>query len=60
MVNDSKSNVGLKRLISYYKNVFRTPENLNHYRAGDYKIAGSKFLKHALKDHSGSYQKETE
>ena len=48
MTEESKANAGLKLLIEYYKNVFRVPENLNHYCPEDYKIAEKKFLKYAL------------
>ena len=59
MAKASKSDVGLKALIAYYKDVFRIPENLNHYRPEDYKIAERKFLKHVLFDRIVTYQEET-
>ena len=31
-----------------YKNIFRIPENLNHYSEKDYRAAERKFLKQAL------------
>ena len=39
---------GIKRLLRKYRNVFKIPENLNHYSDEDYKIAERKFLKYAL------------
>jgi hypothetical protein len=39
---------GIKRLLRKYRDVFKIPENLNHYSDEDYKIAERKFLKYAL------------
>ncbi len=39
---------GLQSLIKEYRNVFRIPENLNHYSEEDYKIAEKRFVKYAL------------
>ena len=39
---------GIKLLLQKYRNVFKIPENLNHYSEADYKIAERKFLKYAL------------
>jgi hypothetical protein len=43
-----KGNAGIKQLLTYYRNLFRIPENLNHYSARDYKIAEKKFVKYAV------------
>ncbi|MFH1625566.1 MAG: hypothetical protein ABID54_10500 [Pseudomonadota bacterium] len=48
-MKDCREHVGIKRLIEYYRSVFRTAENLNHYSHEDYRIAEKKFLKYALK-----------
>jgi hypothetical protein len=45
---DDKGNEGMRRLLSYYKNVFRTAENLNHHSQADFKTAEKKFLKYVL------------
>ena len=39
---------GLQLLLKKYKDIFRIPENLNHYSKKDFKIAERKFLKYAL------------
>lgn len=41
-------NTGIKALLKKYKEMFRTPENLNHYSEKDYQAAERKFLKHLL------------
>jgi len=48
MRKDSRTNRGIKSLIRLYKNIFRIPENLNHYSKRDYRKAERKFLKHTL------------
>jgi hypothetical protein len=48
MKKDSSTNRGIKSLIRLYKNIFRIPENLNHYSKRDYRKAERKFLKYAL------------
>jgi len=48
MNKDSKDNIGIKRLLKKYRDLFRVPENLNYYSKADYKIAEKKFLKYAL------------
>jgi hypothetical protein len=45
---NGKDNAGIKNLLSHYKGVFRTPENLNHYSEADLKTAERKFLKYIL------------
>lgn len=39
---------GTQLLIKRYREIFRIPENLNHYSKADYKVAERKFLKYAL------------
>ena len=48
MRKETAKNVGLKRLITQYRKIFRVPENLNHYSKEDYQEAERKFLKYAL------------
>jgi len=48
MRKDSRTNRGIKSLVRLYKNIFRSPENLNHYSKRDYRKAERKFLKYAL------------
>ena len=48
MRKDIRKNRGIKSLIRFYKNIFRIPENLNHYSRRDYRKAERKFLKFAL------------
>jgi hypothetical protein len=48
MAKDSNENASLKALIEYYRNEFRTSENLNNYLPKDLKIAERKFLKFKL------------
>ena len=48
MRTDSRTNRGIKSLVRLYKNIFRSPENLNHYSKRDYRKAERKFLKYAL------------
>ena len=48
MRKDSRTNRGIKSLVRLYKNIFRSPENLNHYSERDYRKAERKFLKYAL------------
>jgi hypothetical protein len=49
MKKDCREHLGIKRLIEYYRSVFRTAENLDYYSPEDYRIAEKKFLKYALK-----------
>jgi hypothetical protein len=51
MRKDSRTNRGIKSLIRFHKNIFRTLENLNHYSKRDYRKAERKFLKYVL-EHS--------
>ena len=48
MRTDSRANSGIESLVRLYKNIFRSPENLNHYSKKDYRKAERKFLKYAL------------
>ncbi|MBW1861607.1 MAG: hypothetical protein JRJ02_04445 [Deltaproteobacteria bacterium] len=48
MKKDLNGNTGIQLLLKKYREIFRTPENLNHYSKTDYKIAERKFLKYAL------------
>ena len=40
---------GINKLLKRYREIFRIPENLNHYSSEDYRIAEKKFLKYALR-----------
>ena len=42
------ADTGIQNLVKRYKEIFRRPENLNHYTRADYRIAERKFLKFAL------------
>jgi hypothetical protein len=48
MEKATPENMGIKRLLKKYRDMFRIPENLNHYSETDYRIAEKKFLKYAL------------
>lgn len=48
MKKDSKENRGIKQLLNRYRDIFRTPENVDYYSSRDYQIAEKKFLKYAL------------
>jgi hypothetical protein len=52
-----KENAGIRHLLRYYREVFRTPENVNHYSAKDYKMAEKKFLKYAVLGRGAGGQK---
>lgn len=41
--------VGLKRLVGRCRDIFRQPENLNHYTEEDFKDAERKFIHFCLK-----------
>jgi hypothetical protein len=43
---------GIERLVERYKKAFRIPENLNHYRSEDYRVAEKLFVKFCLKNGS--------
>jgi hypothetical protein len=46
MPKEGKENEGMRKLIGYYKAIFRKPENLNHYSESDFRSAEKKFLGH--------------
>lgn len=48
MAKDSRYKSGIQLLLKKYRELFRTPENLNHYLDTDLRIAERKFLKYAL------------
>lgn len=45
---DGREKDGMMKLLGYYKALFRTPENLNHYSEVDLRVAEKKFLKSIL------------
>jgi hypothetical protein len=53
MCNEVKEDDGIQLLIEKYREMFRIPENLNHYSKTDLKIAERKFLKYALNERIG-------
>jgi hypothetical protein len=48
---NGKENKGMMKLLRYYKGIFRTPENLNHYSESDFRAAEKKFLKYVILGH---------
>ncbi len=44
-MENNRANAGKKKLLEYYRRLFRTPENLNHYTPEDYERAEKRFLK---------------
>jgi len=48
MGNNLRAKRGIRALVKIYKNIFRIPENLNHYSEKGHRAAESKFLKYAL------------
>jgi hypothetical protein len=58
LAKDSNENEGIKLLLEYYRNIFRTAENMNYYSSDDFQIAERKFLKFKLIGHSGPGQDE--
>jgi len=44
-MSNCRAKSGKERLLEYYRKLFRTPENLNHYSPEDYELAERKFLK---------------
>ena len=58
MGNSLKANRGIRALIKMYKNIFRIPENLNHYSEKDYRAAERKFLKLALEQRKSEMEEE--
>jgi hypothetical protein len=47
-MNNLKDKNNIKLLVKKYRNMFRIPENLNHYSKRDFKIAEKNFVKYAL------------
>jgi hypothetical protein len=58
MKKDSRTNRGIKSLIRLYKNIFRIPENLNHYSKRDYRKAEREFLKYSLEQRGVEREEE--
>ncbi len=48
MAKGSGSKSGIQLLLEKYRELFRTPENLNHYLDIDFRRAERKFLKYVL------------
>jgi hypothetical protein len=48
MEKQPERNQGTKRLIRICKEIFRQPENLNHYTEADFKIAERKYVRFCL------------
>ncbi len=48
MAKGSTSKSGIQLLLEKYRELFRTPENLDHYLDTDLRRAERKFLKYAL------------
>jgi Fe2+ transport system protein FeoA len=58
MGNNLRANRGIRALIKIYRNIFRIPENLNHYSEKDYRAAERKFLKLALEQRKTEMEEE--
>ena len=58
MGTNLRANRGIQALIKIYKNIFRIPENLNHYSEKDYRAAERKFLKQALEQRKIEMEEE--
>lgn len=48
MEKDLSEKTGIQALVEKYREMFRIPENLEHYSEEDYQNAERKFLKYAL------------
>lgn len=48
MKGNFRKNTGIQKLYKKYQEVFRIPENLNHYSDEDFKKAEKKFLRHCF------------
>ena len=48
MERDLKRNAGIQLLLEKYREMFRIPENLNHYSETDLRNAERKFLKYSV------------
>ena len=51
---------GLQLLHKKYKDLFRIPENLNHYSKQDFRIAERKFLKWMLNGDESSINRQAD
>ena len=49
--SSKEKNEGMMKLLCYYRSIFRTAENLNHYSEADFREAEKKFLKYTLLGH---------
>jgi hypothetical protein len=58
MGNNLRTNRGIQALIKIYKNIFRIPENFNHYSEKDYRTAERKFLKYSLEQRKIEMEEE--
>lgn len=56
MEKAQRENAGIQLLLKRYRNVFRIPENLNHYSKKDYEIAERKFIKYVLMERTVEIQ----
>ena len=54
----SESRSGLKVMVEKYKNMFRIPENVNHYSEEDYRLAERKFLKYLLEQRTSRIKRD--
>jgi hypothetical protein len=54
MQKSDRENEGMMKLLGFYKAMFRTPENMNHYSEADFKAAEKKFLKFILLGHESA------
>jgi hypothetical protein len=50
MAKGSRCKSGIQLLLEKYRELFRTPENLDHYSYTDLRRAERKFLKYALEE----------
>lgn len=48
MNNDTTQSKGTDRIVRFYREMFRIPENTKYYSSRDYKNAERLFLKYAL------------
>ena len=51
---------GIQQLLTRYRDMFRIPENQNHYSEEDLRAAERKFLKFALEHHGLEIQENIE
>ena len=60
MAKSAQCTTGIELLINKYKNIFRIPENVNHYSENDFQIAERKFLKYVLFDGADRFTNNSE